>query len=200
MKVSNKPTAYSKITDIYTLNDVLNYLKSLKTTDDVAVWLDWDENIVNSDTDHILEPQITKRLFQYMLNNRICFSIITGRFWDSVCQDNKRDLVEMKNNVVTTIFPVLKRLGIDVNRYLSDVYLQPHKITDEYGDCIGVMFMGIFFTGSKGATMKHYIRMTGLQKTINIFVDDYEPYLIETTKSMPDIVAFRRHLPSDKSR
>lgn len=186
-------SSYSNIKTIYSLKDVLTYLKGLKNLDDVAVWLDWDENIINSNTNQIIEPQITKELFDFMLDNKMFVSIITGRFYDTACDDSKRNLTDMQYNALYTMFPILKSLGVNTELYSQDINKKTfYKVRDESGRCVGLLYMGIFFTGEKGNTIKHYRRQTGINKKINIFVDDYEPYLMETTKSFPDIVAFRR--------
>ena len=59
--------------------------------------------------------------------------------------------------------------------------------------------MGIFFSGRKGETIHNYLKQTGLDLPIKIFSDDYEPYLIEVTENVPDIIAFRRHFPHTRS-
>jgi len=55
--------------------------------------------------------------------------------------------------------------------------------------------MGIFFSSRKGETIKNYLRQTGIKKKDVLFIDDYEPYLIETTRSFPMIKAYRRLVP-----
>ncbi len=184
---------YLNITNIYSLDSVLSYLKGLKNNNDVIVFLDWDDTLVNPDYDKIIEPEITKELFDYMRNKQIFYSIITGRFQDTVCDDMKRNIFDMQRNIIQTIFPILNKLGIDTNKYHHDLFKQnPYKIYDDKGKCVGVLYMGIFFSGTKGAAIKNYLRQTNIKKNQIIFVDDYEPYLYETTTSLPHIRAFRR--------
>ena len=185
-------SAYLKIKNINTLDDVLSYLKTIENKDDVTVWLDWDDNIVNGDDNQLIEPDVAKELFSYMINNKIFFSIITGRFYNTVCDETKRNIFDIQHNITTTIFPVLNQLGINVNNYLTNRIKQTiDKIYNYKGKCIGILYMGIFFSGNKGETINHYLRQAGISKNIKIFVDDYEPYLIEVTSSVPDIIAFR---------
>lgn len=189
--------AYSKIMNINTLGTVLRYLKSIPNKDKVSVWLDWDETIVNSSTNIILENETTKELFKYMMDEKIFFAIITGRFYDTACDEHKRNIFEMQVNIKTTIFPVLEQLGIDTKKFLTPEYTQSvYKIFDENGICIGVMYMGILFSHVKGGAIRNFLRQTGLNLPIKIFVDDFEPYLIESTASVPDLITFRRHLPA----
>ena len=88
--------AYLNISNIDTLNDVLSYLKKTKNKDKISVWLDWDENIINSKNDTIIEPVVTKELFKYMIDNRIFFAIITGRFYDTACDEKTRNIFDMQ--------------------------------------------------------------------------------------------------------
>ena len=189
-------TAYSKIVNIDTLADVLLYLKSIKNKSDVSVWLDWDENLINSKTDQLIEPEVTKELFKYMLKHRIHFAIITGRFHDTACNESKRNIFHMQNNITQTIYPTLKILGVDINRYATDRDKKNiYRIYDEKKKCVGILYMGIVFSHEKGAALKNYLAQAHLEYPIKVFVDDYEPYLIEATSSVSDIVAFRRHVP-----
>lgn len=189
-------SSYSKIINIRSLNDILLYLQRLGNTKNVCVWLDWDENIINSSTNEIIEPEVTRKLFDYMISNEIFFSIITGRFHDTVCNDNTRVLKDMEYNIVYTIFPVLKKLGVYADKFVTpESKKHIYKIGTSRGKCVGVLYMGIIFSGNKGQTIKNYLRQTKIKSTHNIFVDDYEPYLTEATKSFPEMTVFRRYVP-----
>jgi hypothetical protein len=190
-------SAYLNIKDITSLQEVLTYLQSIEDPNDVAIFLDWDDSLVNPDYDNIIEPEITKKLFDYMQNKGIFFAIITGRFYDTVCDDTKRNIFDMQHNIIHTMFPSLKKLGVNVDRQQTSEFKNTiYKIYNESGICVGVLYMGIFFTGKKGETIKNYLRQTGIKKNIILFVDDYEPYLIETTSSLPNIIAYRRLKPN----
>ena len=94
------------------------------------------------------------------------------------------------------MMPILKKLGARTDLYTTDLHKRaPYKVYDENGRCVGILYMGIFFTGEKGATIKNYLRQTGIRKSRVVFIDDYEPYLIETTSSFPSVEAFRRIVP-----
>lgn len=186
-------SAYLKIRNISSLDYILNYLKSIENKKDLIVFLDWDDTLVNPDNDKLIEPEITKNLFRYMIDNRIFYAIITGRFYDSVCDDKKRNVFEIQHNIQTTISPVLRQLGVDIDKYSTNEHKQTvYKIFNENNGCVGILYMGIFFSGRKGDTIKNYLRQTNIKKGKIIFVDDYEPYLTETTTSVPNIEAFRR--------
>jgi hypothetical protein len=186
-------SSYLRVTDIYSLGSILTYLKSIKDPNDVVVFFDWDDTVVDPDYNKIIEPEITKELFDYMKNKHIFYSFITGRFQDTVCDDTKRNIFDIQFNIINTIFPVLNKLGIDTSRYQTNLFKQnPYKICDTSGKCVGLLYMGIFFSGTKGAAIKHYFRQTNQKKSEIIFVDDYVPYLRETTTSIPHVTAFRR--------
>src|SRR5665648_521629 len=101
-------SSYERIININTLDDVLSYIKGVDKPDNIAVWLDWDENIINSDSNTIIEPRITKELIQYMQNSKLFFSVITGRFWDTACNDKLRNLEDMQWNILYNMYPVMR--------------------------------------------------------------------------------------------
>ena len=184
---------YLHVTNVSSLGNILAYLKKIKNPDDIIVFFDWDDTLVNPDHDNIIEPEITKKLFDYMKDRQIFYAIITGRFHDTVCDDNKRNIFNMQYNIINTMYPSLNKLGIDTTSFKTDHLKQyPDKIYDEYGKCVGVLYMGIFFSGTKGAAIKNWLRQVEIKKKEIIFIDDYDPYLYEVTTSLPDVTAFRR--------
>ena len=61
------------------------------------------------------------------------FSIITGRFYDTACDDNKRDLLEMQNNIIYTMYPALKQLGLPIENYNTDNHKSTiHKVCNDF--------------------------------------------------------------------
>lgn len=189
-------SAYFNIRNISSLDHILTYLKSVKDKKDLIVFFDWDDTLVNPDYDTIIEPEITKELFNYMITNRIFWAIITGRFYNTVCDDKQRNIFDIQSNIQRTMAPTLRKLGVDIDKYMTAEHKETvYKINDEYGNCVGILYMGIFFSGRKGDTIKNYLRQTGIRKSTIVFVDDYEPYLIETTTSLPTVMAFRRMVP-----
>jgi hypothetical protein len=189
-------SSYSAIKDINSLQSIHDYIKGRPDKSKIYLFLDFDDCLVNPDTNRIIEPKVTKDLFKYLIDNEIYFAVITGRFWDTVCDDKKRNLVEMQHNIVTTMYPALLELGMDLGDCLTlECMKKFNKIYNDKGECVGILYMGIFFTGQKGATIKSYIENYGLPHSEILFVDDYEPYLKETTTSYPKVKAFRRNVP-----
>ena len=186
--------AYLNIKNISSLGQVLTYLKTIKNPEDVIVFFDWDDTLVNPDYDNIIEPEVTRELFDYIQANKIFYSIITARFYDTVCDENLRNIYDMKQNIVSTMHPSLIKLGVDISRCITPQFCDTfNRIVNEQGVCVGIIYMGIFFSENKGETIKNYLRMVNMKKKIIIFVDDYEPYLTEVTSIIPNIKAFRRH-------
>ncbi len=179
-------TAYTNIKDIKSLKEVLNFIKT--QSNDITVWLDWDDNIIDATNDKVIEPRITKQLFKYLTDNRIWYGIITGRFSDIICKPEPY-LDEIKDNLEKTIFPILDKLGVKTSRFGQNDF---EIISDENGKCIGILYMGVFFSGDKGLTIRNFLKDTKFENSTKIFVDDYDPYLFEVTSTIPDIVAFRR--------
>ena len=102
---------YYHITNINTLDTVLTYLKAAENLADIIVFFDWDDTLVNPDNDLIIEPQVTRDLFDFMLEKRVYFCIITGRFYNTACDDNKRNINDMQHNIMTTMHPSMRLLG-----------------------------------------------------------------------------------------
>lgn len=196
---SNNRIINKNIKNTNTLGDVLDHVKKHKNKDDLIVFLDFDDTIINARNDKILEPEITKELINYLTTNGIYFSIITGRFYETVCNAEKRELIDMEYNVVETMHPILVELGIDVSTHQTDVFRKDfYEVTDEYGYCVGIVYMGIMFTPHKGPMIKNWMRHTGVKKGSVFFADDFEPYIISVASSLPDAIIFRRFPPHTK--
>ena len=189
-------STYKNIKDTRTFADVLDYIKSIRNTNDIIVFLDWDDNIADPDTDEIIEPKETKALIDYMKENRIMFNIITGRFYNTACNNRTRKLKQMERNILKTIHPVLMDLDVDVSSFQTEEAKNTfYKLYDENQICIGILYMGIIFSGYKGLAMKDFMKQAGLNQSKIIFVDDYEQYLYEATTNFPGIKAYRRFKP-----
>ena len=189
-------STYLEIKNISSLEHILTYLKGLDNPKDVYVFFDWDDTLVNPDDDMIIEPDVTIRLFKYMKNKQIPYAIITGRFYDTACDDEKRNLLNMQYNITDTMYPSLKYLGVNVDRFQTkEMTENPYKIIDEQGVCVGLVYMGIIFSDKKGAAIRNYLKNNDIRTKNVLFIDDYEPYLIETTSSFPSIKAYRRFPP-----
>lgn len=194
--------SYLNIDNINSLKVVHDYLKSIRNKSSVCVFFDWDDTIIDPDTNILLEPKATKELFDYMVENRIFFSIITARFYNVVCSKSKRKkyLKDIYYNVVNTMHPILESLGLNVSFYQTpDIVKEPMEIINENGSCTGILYMGIFFSSKKGETIKNYLRMSNIKNKKILFIDDYEEYLLETTSSIQDVKAYRRFKPKIKN-
>lgn len=185
-----------RIKNIHSLDEILNYIKPVENKKDLIVFLDWDDTLVNPDTHKLIEPKIAKELFSYLIENRIFYCIITGRFPN--CISEKRNLNKIKRNIERTIFPVLKSLGVPVDKYSTDEHKKTIYEINENEKCIGILYMGIFFSEKKGKTILNYLKQTGINKNKIILVDDYEPYLKEVTSFDNNIEVFRRIVPYKK--
>ena len=187
------------IPTIYSLRDVLNLLKKHKEKEKVMVWFDIDLTLIypdpnDEDVDILIEPKETKELFSYISENNIAFSIITARFYDSVCNSKKRNLNLMKHDILNNIFPFLEQLGLNLDDYKErDEY---DLIKSETGRCVGMVYKGILFGSNKGKIIKIYREKWGLDKThpVTIFVDDYDTYLNSVAKHIPDSIVLRREI------
>lgn len=195
----------TKIKTIYTLKELHDLLEKHEDKNRLMIFLDLDLTIIrgsddNEEIDVLIEPQVTKDLFSYIISNKIYFSFVTARFHDTVCNSKKRNLREIEENIYSTIFPVLEQLGLDLSHYkqkkLEDRY---HVVKNDKGRCVGILFRGIFFSSKKGDIIKHYRKEFGLDKSHphTIFVDDHETYLKSVVKHVPDCVVLRREIKEE---
>ena len=191
----------SKIESIHSLSELHDFIEKHPNKDKLFVAFDIDLTIVmddGNDLDILIEPEITKKLFKYLIDNDIFFTFVTARFYDSVCNKKKREKVidEMKENL-EMLYPIFEELGIDLSDYKSgrlgnDLQL----IKDEKGNTQGVMYRGIILSGKKGPVIKHFRRHYGIDKTHphTVFIDDLDPYLHSVKKHVPGSVVLRRKI------
>ena len=193
-----------KIQNIFSLKDVHNLLEQIEDKDKTMVWFDFDLSLVQphekyEEKDILIEPQTTKDLFAYMMRHGINFAIVTARFYDTACNHKKRNLRDIKENIETSIFPILEELGIDITAYKDkELDNQMHLVKDEKGKTVGLLYKGIIMSGVKGQAIKHYRRQSGWDQihTTNIFIDDIDTYLNSVAKHVPDAIVLRRHISS----
>lgn len=190
----------NKIQNIYSLKEVHNLLENIEEKGKTMVWFDFDLSIVqphedDEERDVLIENKVTKDLFSYMMQNGINFAIVTARFYDIVCNNKKRDLKAIKDNIEKSIFPILKELGINVAAWEDkDLDDKCHLIKSENGRTIGCLYKGIVFSGNKGQSIKQHRKESGMKHTTNIFIDDLDPYLKSVVKHVPDAIVLRRHI------
>lgn len=193
-----------KIQNVFSLRELHDLLEQIEDKTKTMVWFDFDLCLVqphhaDDEKDVLIEPQTTKKLFKYMMEHGINFAIVTARFYDTACNHKKRNLTDIKENIETSIFPILEELGIDITAYkdrnLDD---QLHLIKNEKGKTVALLYKGIIFSGIKGQAIKHYRRQFDWDKkhTTNIFIDDIDTYLNSVSKHVPEAIVLRRHISS----
>lgn len=185
-----------EISNIYSLSELHNYVKSHPNQKNLIIFFDLDDTLINPDNETVLEIKESRALIKFLQKNQIPSWFITGRYYDTICDPRKRDLKDMEHNVHHTIFPLLNKIGIDITNYNNKREREKFaEIKNEKNKCIGLFYMGIFFSGDKGATMKSILNMTQNQHKEVIFIDDYEPYIKEVKKNLPTATIFRRVPP-----
>tara|TARA_R110002153_G_scaffold271183_1_gene438265 strand:- start:168 stop:761 length:594 start_codon:yes stop_codon:yes gene_type:complete len=191
----------NKIKSIYSLSELHDLIKKHKHKSKILVCFDIDLTIVRedeNDKDVLIEPEVTKELFNYLIENNIYFTFVTARFYDCVCNAKKRDLVkdDIKENL-EALYPIFEDIGIDLTDYkngkMGDELV---LITDEKGRTQGIMYKGILLSGRKGPVIKHYRRIYGLEKSHphTIFIDDVDIYLNSVKKYVPNSLVLRRKI------
>ena len=194
----------NRVINVYSLKELHDLLEEYSDEDrkKLFVYFDIDETLVvphpeNEKKDILIEEEITKELFSYLQKHRIYFSLVTARFYDTVCNSRKRSLPEIEENIETSIFPILEQLGINIDAYKNpDLKDKTHLIKNHNGKCVGVLYKGIIFGDKKGEIIKHYRKEFGFDKShpIAIFIDDYEPYLKNVVRHVPEAIVLRRHI------
>lgn len=186
-----------QIKTIHSIAELHKMLLKHPDPNKVLVVLDLDLTLIKEKedgTDELIEPEVTKKFFTYMLENNIWFLYLTARFFKTVCNAKKRDLDEMTRNIRETLFPIFKELGLDVSLYNKDDDKNVTVIKSEKGRCIGIIYRGILFGANKGHIIKQFRKMYEADKThpYTIFVDDIPEYLQGAIKHVPNIIALRR--------
>ena len=190
----------TKIRTIYSLKELHDLLEKHDQKHNVMVWFDFDLTIVkphdeDEDFDVLIETEVTKDLFSYLLEHNIYFTIVTARFYDIVCNAKKRDLKAIEDNITRYIFPILEEIGLDISLYKNkNLDDQFHLIKSEKGRCVGLLYKGIIFGANKGQIIKNFRREFGFDKSrpTTIFIDDYDPYLNSVVRHVPDAIILKR--------
>ena len=191
----------SKIKSIHSLSELHDIIEDHPEKHKLFVAFDIDLTVVMADEDDkdiLIEPEVTKKLFKYLLDNDIFFTFVTARFYDSVCNKKKRAEVmhEMKENL-EMLYPIFEDLGMDLTDFKhGNLGKELQLIEDEKGNTQGVMYRGIVLSGRKGPAIKHFRRHHGIDKTHphTIFIDDLDPYLNSVKKHVPGSMVLRRKI------
>jgi len=191
----------SKIKSINSLKELHDIIEKHPNKDQLSIMFDIDKTIVMEDEnskDVLIEPEVTKKLFKYLLDNDIFFTFVTARFYDYVCNAKKRESVinEMKENL-EELYPIFEELGMDLTDYKNGkLGNELRLITDEKGKTMGIIYKGIVLSGMKGPVIKHYKREFGFDKThpYTIFIDDIDTYLNSVKRHVPNSLVLRRKI------
>lgn len=182
-----------RITTTFTFQDLLSYLQQIEDKSSIAVYIDFDDCIINAHTDEILELDIARKLFDYMTQNDIIFRIVTGRYQDTVCNNTTRNLYDMERCIRATMFPIFEELGLNVDEHKNEQKTCHLVLEDD--KTVGILYMGIYFGGNKGSIINYdlqQLKEDNYDIKHKIFIDDYEPYLKSVMKYNPDMISFRR--------
>jgi hypothetical protein len=190
---------------IYSLRELHDLVENHDEPHRMIIFFDIDLTIVKEKDDYsdmLIEPEITKDLFAYLIDNRINFCFVTARFHDTVCDHKTRDLVEMKDNIEGSIFPILEELGIDLTPYRTPAAdKEVYYLENGKGEIVGVLYKGIFFGARKGEIIKHYRKEMGLDMTHphTVLVDDLMENLEGAKQHVPNIILLKRDILEELS-
>lgn len=194
----------NQIQSIYSLKELQNLLENHVDKNKIIIYFDIDLTLIQDNENNeevLIEPEITKELFEFINKNKILFSFITARFHDSVCNKKKRDLKAMSKDINESIFPILEEIGIDLSLHKNKEFDEKfHTIKNNSGRCVGILYKGIFFSPRKGEAIKYYHKEAGLEDkyTHVIFIDDLDYYLRSVVRHVPNATVLKREIKIDK--
>lgn len=162
--------------EIETLKQLVKYLEEHKP-EEIIVFLDWDQTIVESGTNNIIEPEETKTLFNFLKKRKIPFYIITARFWKNILFPETLNKHELEKSIRETMHKPLGKLDIQIEEN-PDIY---HVMDNE--DIVGIYYLNILFGAEKGKIIKNFLAAhPEFEKKQVIFVDDHHGYLENVSK------------------
>jgi len=179
---------------IRSLSELHDYVESHPKKRELFIFFDFDLTLIDDEKDVLLEPEVTKKLFKYLKQHNIGHVIVTARFYDTVCDDEVRNLEDMEENVFDYIHPILEEIGMDIKSYKSpELKNEFMKVYNDEGECVGGLYRGIFFGDRKGEIISYFLKQyPQLQNYQTIFVDDYDPYLHHVKYHNPKTLVIRR--------
>jgi len=191
----------SKIKSIYSLRELHDLVEKHPEKDKLFIAFDIDLTIVmgdENDKDILIEPEVTKKLFKFLIDNNIYFTFVTARFYDYVCNDKRRSKVieEMKQNL-ENLYPIFEELGMDLTEYKNgNLGNELQVLKDEKGTTQAVVYRGIVLSGKKGPAIREYRKISGIEKShpYTIFIDDIDQYLNSVKRYVPNSLVLRRKI------
>ena len=190
---------------IYSLKELHDVLESHTDLKRLILFLDLDLTLIRAnedDKDELIEPEVTKKMFDFLHENNIWYVFLTARFHNIICLDRKRkeSLPEMKENI-ENLYPIFEQLGVDCSHFKDSKNEYLELIKNEKNKTVGIMYKGILLGDKKGEIIKHFRLKYGLDKTHphTMFADDLDRYIRNVKKHVPNSFVFRRLISDDYS-
>lgn len=191
----------AKIKNIYSLRELHDLLEKHQDLSKLILFLDIDLTIVQSnekDEDVIIEPEITKRMFDFLHKNKVWYTFVTARFHEIVCNEKKRNsgISEIRENI-EALYPVFEQVGIDCSEFKNNKDEELTVIKNDKNITVGIMYKGILLGNKKGQIIKHFRIQYGLDKSHPhvIFIDDLDRYLKSVQRYVPEAIVVKRFIP-----
>ena len=190
---------------IYSLKELHDVLESHTDLKRLILFLDLDLTLIRAthdDKDELIEPEVTKKMFDFLHANNVWYLFLTARFHDILCVEKKRKeyLNQMKENI-ENLYPIFEQIGVDCSHFKNNKNEHLEVIKNEKNKTIGIMYKGILLGDKKGEIIKHFRLKYGLDKTHphTMFADDLDRYLKNVRKHVPNCFVFRRLIPDEYS-
>lgn len=188
---------------IYSLKELHNLLENHVDLKRLILFLDLDLTLIQADEtcperDVLIEPEVTKKMFKFLHDNKVWYQFITARFHDVICNKKKREacIDEIRENI-ENLYEVFEEMGIDCSEFKNNKIETMEVIKSEKNRTIGIIYKGILMSEKKGEMIKHFRLKYGLQNSHPhiIFVDDLPAYLRNVKRHLPHSSCFQRCIP-----
>lgn len=192
----------SKIKSIYSLKELHDLLEKHVNLERLILFLDLDLTVIQESTDGsgddiLIEPEVTKKLFDFLHKNNVWYTFVTARFHNVVTSEKKRkEYLEEMNENIEMLYPIFEQIGIDCNYFKNNKNEDLQVLKNDKNKTIGIIYKGILLGDKKGEIIKCFRNMHGLDKTHPhvIFVDDIDKYLRNVKKHVPSAFVYKRQI------
>ena len=195
---------------IYSLKELHDLLETHPHQQELILFLDLDLTLIQEkcslpkkdedsecEEDELIEPEVTRKLFDFLHKQNIWYTFVTARFHDHVLvKKKKRDeiLHEMTDNI-EKLYPIFEELGVDCSEYKSNVS-DILVIKNDHKKPVGIMYKGLLLGDKKGELIKFFRKQYGIDKTHPhvIFLDDIDKYIKSVKRHVPDAIVLKREI------
>jgi len=193
----------SKIKSIYSLKELHDLLEKHVNPNELILFLDLDLTLIkgdDNDMDILIEPEVTKKLFDFLHQKKIWYTFVTARFHNVISSEKKRkETIKEMNENIEMLYPIFEEIGINCDEFKNNKNEEMELLKNDKNKTIGIMYKGLLLGDKKGEIIKYFRKKHGLDKTHPhvIFVDDIDKYLRNVKKHVPTAFVYKRQILDD---